>query len=275
MVTHALSRPEVTFAVQPVALFMHTPPAPLLVIKDLHAEVAGKPVLQGVDLQIYPGEVHVLLGGNGQGKSSLVHVLAGAPGYEVTRGELTFAGESLAELTPEERARKGLFLAFQQPVALPGVSTLAFLKAAVGSLCKARGEAAPPIPELLARVRAGLQAVGLPESFLHRSIHEGFSGGEKRRMELLLWWLLSPALALLDEIDSGLDVDALKQCGAELARRRQPASSLLLITHYPRLFAYVKPDKVHVMQAGRIIASGGPELADRIMAEGFGEAAEQ
>lgn len=243
---------------------------PLLSVHDLHASVDGKPVLAGVDLHIHPGEVVALMGTNGSGKSTLAQVLAGRDLYQVSAGSVQFDGSDLLALPPDERARRGLFLAFQYPVEIPGVSNIYLLKAAVNARRKQLGQPELDAIEFLQLIKKQLRALGMDESFLHRGVNEGFSGGEKKRNEMLQMALLEPRLAILDETDSGLDVDALKTVADQVNAMRSPERAFLLITHYERLLELIVPDRVLVLLAGRIVASGSAELAQRIAAEGYG-----
>ena len=246
----------------------------MLKINDLHAEVDGKPILKGLTLRINAGEVHAIMGPNGAGKSTLSYVLAGRPGYDVTEGLATFGEQDLLALAPHERAAAGLFLGFQYPVEIPGVSNLQFLREALNAQRKGRGE--PPLSgaEFLKLARAQANALGLDPEMLKRPVNVGFSGGEKKRAEMVQMGILDPTLAILDETDSGLDIDALKAVGAGINTiMRKPDKAVLLITHYQRLLDYVKPDFVHVLAAGRIVRSGGPELALELEREGYREIA--
>ncbi len=245
----------------------------MLEIKNLHATVAGKPILNGLDLTIDAGEVHAIMGPNGSGKSTLAHVLAGREGYEVTEGSVTFAGKDLLVLKPEERACEGVFLAFQYPVESPGVATMNFLKTAVNAVRKYRGQNELDALEFLKLVRAKRDAIGMSEDMLKRALNVGFSGGEKKRNEILQMALLEPKLAVLDETDSGLDIDALRIVAEGINALRSPERATLMITHYQRLLDYVQPDRVHVLAAGRIVRSGGKELALQLEKEGYGEIA--
>lgn len=244
----------------------------MLQIDDLHATVDGKPILKGLTLSINAGEVHAIMGPNGAGKSTLAYVLGGRPGYEVTGGSVTFAGQDLLALDPHERAAAGLFLGFQYPVEIPGVSNVQFLREAANSQRRVRGEEPLSGGEFLklAREKAGL--LGLDMEMLKRSVNVGFSGGEKKRAEMVHMGILDPMLAILDETDSGLDIDALKIVGAGInAIMRAPDKAVLLITHYQRLLDYVRPDFVHVLAGGRIVKSGGPDLALELEREGYAE----
>lgn len=246
----------------------------MLDIRNLHATVADKPILKGISLSVPAGEVHAIMGPNGSGKSTLGYVLSGRPGYEVTEGSATFDGKDLLALEPHERAATGLFLGFQYPVEIPGVSSLLFLRESLNSQRRSRGE-----PELsggefikLAREQAAL--LGMDVDMLKRPVNVGFSGGEKKRAEMVQMGIMNPKFAILDETDSGLDIDALRAVGAGINRiMRAPDKGVLLITHYQRLLDYVTPDKVHVLSAGRIVRSGGPELAHELEREGYAEAA--
>ncbi len=242
----------------------------MLVIDNLHTSVADKPILNGLSLTINAGEIHAIMGPNGAGKSTLAYVLGGRPGYEVTSGSVTFNGTDLLALAPHERAAAGLFLGFQYPVEIPGVSNVQFLREALNSQRKARGQAPLNGGEFLklARTQAGL--LKLDMDMLKRPVNVGFSGGEKKRAEMVHMGILDPMLAVLDETDSGLDIDALKIVGAGInSIMRKPDKAVLLITHYQRLLDYVKPDFVHVLAAGRIVRSGGAELAHELEREGY------
>jgi Fe-S cluster assembly ATP-binding protein len=245
----------------------------MLEIKNLHAIVDGKEILRGLDLTIGAGEVHAIMGPNGSGKSTLAHVLAGRDGYEVTDGSVIFEGKDLLALKPEERAREGIFLAFQYPVEIPGVATMNFLKMAVNSVRKHRGQNELDAMEFLKLVRSKRDAIGVGEEMLKRALNVGFSGGEKKRNEILQMALLEPRLAVLDETDSGLDIDALRIVADGINALRGPERAILMITHYQRLLDYVQPDFVHVLAGGRIVRSGGKELAVLLEKEGYGEIA--
>ena len=242
---------------------------PLLEIDELHVRVEGREVLRGLSLCLQPGEVVALMGPNGSGKSTLAHVLAGREGYEVVSGRILLEGEDLLAMSPEERARAGFFLAFQHPVELPGVGNLYFLRTALNAVRAARGE--PPVSagRFLKEARAAATELGLGEAMLHRSVNEGFSGGEKKRNEVLQMAMLQPRVAVLDEIDSGLDVDALRQVDRALERLRGPNRAQLLITHYPRLLHHVRPDRVLVFVGGRVVREGRADLAERLEREGY------
>ena len=242
----------------------------MLDIHNLHASVEGTPILNGVTLSVGAGEVHAIMGPNGAGKSTLAHVLAGRPGYDVTEGSVTFLGQDLLALEPHERAAAGLFLGFQYPVEIPGVSNLLFLRTALNAQRKARGEPEISGAEFLKLVRAESAALGLDVEMLKRPVNVGFSGGEKKRNEAFQLGILQPRFALLDETDSGLDIDALKVVADSINRFRAPDRGVLLITHYQRLLDHVRPDRVHILAAGRVVESGGPELALRLEAEGYG-----
>jgi Fe-S cluster assembly ATP-binding protein len=244
----------------------------MLQITDLHATVGDKPILKGLTLSLNAGEIHAIMGPNGAGKSTLSYVLGGRPGYEVTEGSVTFNGEDLLEMDPHERAAAGLFLGFQYPVEIPGVSNVQFLREALNAQRKARGEEPLSGGEFLKLARAQADAMGMDMEMLKRPVNVGFSGGEKKRNEMVQMGILGPALAILDETDSGLDIDALRVVGEGINRiMRKPEKAVLLITHYQRLLDYVQPDFVHVLVAGRIVKSGGPELARELEAEGYAE----
>lgn len=240
-----------------------------LVIKNLHAGVEGKEILKGIDLEIRKGEVHAVMGPNGAGKSTLSAVLAGRPDYKVTSGEIVFDGRNLLEMTPEERSWAGIFLSFQYPVEIPGVSITNFMKAAVNARRKARGEAELSPAGFLKLLREKMAMVQMKGEFARREVNVGFSGGEKKRNEIFQMAMLEPSLAILDETDSGLDVDALKIVADGVKALRSSENSFIVITHYQKLLEYIKPDVVHILKDGRIVKTGGPELADRIWAEGF------
>ncbi len=239
--------------------------APLFEIKDLHAEVEGKKVLQGVNLKVNRGEVHAIMGRNGTGKTTLAYTLMGHPKYMVTSGKIFLDGEDITEMKPEERARKRLFLAFQYPVAIPGVSVASFLRA---SLKAVRGHEIQPA-QFRTLIKEELKALQVPETFMTRSLNEGFSGGEKKRLETLQLRLLQPKMAVLDETDSGLDIDALKTVSENLENYRSADRGMLVITHYQRMLNYIKPDVVHVFGSGRILQSGGADLALKLEEQGY------
>ncbi len=242
----------------------------MLSIKNLHVEVDGKEILRGLDLEIGTGEVHAIMGPNGSGKSTLSYVLAGREGYEVTAGEVLFEGRNLLEMEPEERAWAGIFLAMQYPVELPGVNNMSFLRESVNAVRRARGEEELDAVSFMKRVREKAELVKLPDKLLKRSVNAGFSGGEKKRNEILQMALLEPKLTILDEIDSGLDIDALRVVAEGVNALRGPERSFLMITHYQRLLDYIEPDHIHVLAQGRIIRSGGKELALELEEKGYG-----
>ena len=241
----------------------------MLKIENLHASIAGKEILKGLSLEVNAGEVHAIMGPNGAGKSTLGNILAGRDGYEVTAGSITFDGKDLLELEPEERAAAGVFLAFQYPVEIPGVNNTYFLRAAFNAQRKARGEEELDSMQFLKRVREKLAVLHLKDELLHRGVNEGFSGGEKKRNEIFQMALLEPKLAILDETDSGLDIDALKAVADGVNAQRSSERAFLVITHYQRLLDYIKPDVVHVLANGRIVESGSPELALQLEAHGY------
>ncbi|MFT7286183.1 MAG: Fe-S cluster assembly ATP-binding protein [Halieaceae bacterium] len=241
----------------------------MLKIVDLHAQVDGKEILRGLSLEVGAGEVHAIMGPNGSGKSTLGHVLAGRPGYEATSGSVTFDGEDLLAMDTEERARSGLFLAFQYPVEIPGVSNMEFMKASVDALREHRGEAALDAVSFMKRARAAAVAADLAPEFLKRGVNEGFSGGEKKRNELIQMMLLEPRLCLMDETDSGLDIDALQVVSEGVNNMRSPDRAFVLITHYQRLLDFVEPDQVHVLSEGRIVRSGDKSLALQLEDQGY------
>jgi len=246
----------------------------MLEITNLRATVADKPILNGVSLDVPSGEVHAIMGPNGSGKSTLAYVLAGRPGYDVSEGGMTFEGRDLLTVEPHERAAAGLFLGFQYPVEIPGVSYLQFLREALNSQRRSRGEAELSGGEFIKLAREQASLLGMDAEMLKRPVNVGFSGGEKKRAEMVQMGIMSPRFAVLDETDSGLDIDALKSVGAGINRiMRAPDKGVLLITHYQRLLDYVEPDKVHVLYQGKIIRSGGPELAQELEREGYAEAA--
>ncbi|MEH6698155.1 MAG: Fe-S cluster assembly ATPase SufC [Brevundimonas sp.] len=249
----------------------------MLSISNLHVAVGDTPILKGLTLDVPAGEVHAIMGPNGAGKSTLGYAVSGRPGYEATEGSVTWRGEDLLDLDPAERAAKGVFLSFQYPIEIPGVPALTFVRTALNAQKRARGEAEVSAPEFLKQVKAASKALKMDFDMLKRPLNVGFSGGEKKRMEILQMALLEPSLLILDETDSGLDIDALRIVADGVNALRGPERSMLVITHYQRLLDYIKPDKVHVLAAGRIVASGGPELAHQLEAEGYdryvGEAA--
>ncbi len=242
----------------------------MISIRNLQAAVEGKEILRGLNLEIGPGEVHAIMGPNGSGKSTLSNVLAGRENYLVTGGEVRFEGRDLLALAPEERAREGIFLAFQYPVEIPGVSNVYLLKAAVNAVRKHRGLPELDAMDFLTLVKQKMQSVEMNPEFLYRSVNEGFSGGEKKRNEILQMTLLEPKFAILDETDSGLDIDALKIVADGVNRLRNKERSMLVITHYQRLLDYIVPDFVHVLSGGRIVKSGGKELALELEEKGYG-----
>ncbi|MBU6478782.1 MAG: Fe-S cluster assembly ATPase SufC [Xanthomonadaceae bacterium] len=241
----------------------------MLTIHNLHARIAGKEILKGLSLEVEPGEVHAIMGPNGAGKSTLGNVLAGRPGYEVTQGSVLFDGKNLLELEPEARAAAGLFLAFQYPVEIPGVNNTYFLRAALNAQRKARGEQELDSMQFLKLVREKVKEMGMTPELLNRAVNEGFSGGEKKRNEVFQMALLEPRLAVLDETDSGLDIDALKRVAAGVNSLRSPQRAFLVITHYQRLLDYIVPDFVHVLADGRIVESGDAQLARELEAHGY------
>ncbi|WP_424812365.1 Fe-S cluster assembly ATPase SufC [Roseococcus sp. YIM B11640] len=245
----------------------------MLKIEGLTAEVDGKPILKGIDLEVPKGEIHAIMGPNGSGKSTLSYVLSGREGYEITAGSATYNGADLLSMEPEERAAAGLFLAFQYPVELPGVGNANFLRTAVNAVRKQRGEAEIDAMAFLKLARTKLKALQMSDDVLKRNVNVGFSGGEKKRNEVLQMALLEPTLAILDETDSGLDIDALKIVADGVNAMRGPNFSSLVITHYQRLLDYIVPDRVHVLMGGRIVKSGGPELALELEAEGYAKVA--
>ena len=242
----------------------------MLKITDLHAKVGDKAILKGLSLTVKPGEIHAIMGPNGSGKSTLSYVLAGRSGYEVTSGTVEYEGKNLLAMEPEIRAREGVFLAFQYPVEIPGVSNKYFLKAAYNAMRKHRGEPEMDAGAFLKFVKEKAKIVEMAPAFLNRSVNEGFSGGEKKRNEILQLAVLEPKLALLDETDSGLDIDALKIVAGGINKLRDPKRSVVLVTHYQRLLDYIVPDFVHVLSGGRIVKSGGKELAHQLEKEGYG-----
>jgi Fe-S cluster assembly ATP-binding protein len=242
----------------------------MLSVKGLKASVEGREILRGLDLEVGTGEVHAIMGPNGSGKSTLAHVLAGREGYQVTEGRVLLEGDDLLDLAPEERAWKGLFLAFQYPVELPGVNNTYFLKAALNAVRKARGEPEIDAVSFLRLMREKLKVLHLDDSLLKRAVNVGFSGGEKKRNEIFQMALLEPKLAVLDETDSGLDIDALRLVADGVNTLRSPDRSVVLVTHYQRLLDYIEPDRVHVLAHGRILRSGGKELALELEAKGYG-----
>ena len=241
----------------------------MLTIKNLYVRVEGQEILRGIDLEVASGEVHAIMGPNGSGKSTLTHVLAGHEGYEITQGAITYQGRDLLSMAPEERAREGIFLAFQYPVEIPGVNNVYLLKAALNAIRKHRGLAEVDAMEFLSLVKEKVKRVKMDEGLLSRAVNEGFSGGEKKRNEILQMTVLEPRLAILDETDSGLDIDALKSVAEGVNRLRHPDRAFILVTHYQRLLNYIIPDRVHVLVGGRIIKSGGRELALELEERGY------
>ncbi len=242
----------------------------MLSIRNLQVAIEGRTILKGIDLDVKPGEVHAIMGPNGSGKSTLAQVLAGRESYQVTAGEVRYEGRDLLALAPEERAREGLFLAFQYPVEIPGVSNVYLLKAALNARRKHQGLPELDAMDFLALVKEKLKLVEMDQEFLYRPVNEGFSGGEKKRNEILQMALLEPKLAILDETDSGLDIDALKIVSKGVNALRSPERAIIVITHYQRLLNYIVPDHVHVLSHGRIAKSGGAELAHELEAKGYG-----
>jgi Fe-S cluster assembly ATP-binding protein len=241
----------------------------MLEIRNLHARAGDKDILRGLDLTVQAGEVHAIMGPNGSGKSTLSHVLAGRPGYEVTDGTVLYRGQDLLALSPEERAREGVFLAFQYPVEIPGVSNIYFLKAALNALRAHRGEAELDAVEFLALVKERAKIVDMDQELVKRPVNEGFSGGEKKRNEIFQMAVLEPSLAVLDETDSGLDIDALRIVAAGVNRLRGPERAMVVVTHYQRLLEHIVPDFVHVLVDGRIVRSGGKDMARELEEKGY------
>jgi Fe-S cluster assembly ATP-binding protein len=241
----------------------------MLKITNLHASVAGKPILKGLDLEVKAGEVHAIMGPNGAGKSTLGYVLAGREGYVITAGEILYQGRNLLELAPEQRACAGIFLAFQYPVEIPGVNNTYFLRAALNAQRKYRNQPELDSMEFLRLVREKLEILHISDDLMHRAVNEGFSGGEKKRNEIFQMAVLEPSLAVLDETDSGLDIDALKLVAEGVNRLRSPQRSMIVVTHYQRLLDHIVPDVVHVLADGRIVASGGADLAIKLEEQGY------
>jgi Fe-S cluster assembly ATP-binding protein len=244
---------------------------PLLEIRNLQAEIGGRKILNGLDLTVNAGEIHAIMGPNGAGKSTLSYVLAGKPGYEITGGEVLFKGKELLAMSPDERAAKGVFLAFQYPLEIPGVATLTFLRTALNAQRRKRGEEELSSPDLLKRVREIAKKLGIDAEMLRRPLNVGFSGGEKKRNETLQMALLEPLLCVLDETDSGLDIDALKIVANGVNQLRSSERGMIVITHYQRLLDYIVPDVVHVLSAGRIVRTGAKELALELEATGYAQ----
>src|SRR5262245_7610280 len=248
---------------------MRTNEVPMLEVKNLHVEVDGKQILKGLNLTVNKGEVHAIMGPNGSGKSTLSYVMAGKPGYEATQGEILLDGENILEMEPDERAAKGLFLAFQYPLEIPGVATMTFLRTALNAQRKARGQAELSTPEFMKLVRDAAAKLEINQDMLRRGVNVGFSGGEKKRNEILQMALLAPRLCVLDETDSGLDIDALKVVADGVNRLRSRDRAMVVITHYQRLLDHIVPDVVHVLSRGRIVKTGGKELALELEAKGY------
>jgi Fe-S cluster assembly ATP-binding protein len=248
---------------------------PMLEIKNLSVEVDGRKILSGLDLAVNAGEVHAIMGPNGSGKSTLAYVLAGKADYAVTEGEVLFDGEDMLAMEPDERAAKGLFLAFQYPLEIPGVATMTFLRTALNAQRRRRGETELSTPEFMKRVREAAGKLGIDQEMLRRGVNVGFSGGEKKRNEILQMALLEPRLAVLDETDSGLDIDALRIVADGVNRLRSPQRAMVVITHYQRLLNYIVPDVVHVLSKGRIVKTGGKELALELEARGYAQFQEE
>lgn len=242
---------------------------PMLEVKNLHVDVADRKILQGFDLKVNAGEVHAIMGPNGSGKSTLSYVLAGRDGYAVADGSVKFDGEDLLAMPPEERAAKGLFLAFQYPIEIPGVTTMTFLRTAVNAVRKQRGEAELSTPDFLRLVRDKAKDLNIDQEMLKRAVNVGFSGGEKKRNEILQMALLEPKLCVLDETDSGLDIDALKVVADGVNALRSPKRAMIVITHYQRLLDHIVPDVVHIMAKGKIVRTGGPDLAKKLEEQGY------
>src|SRR6188768_383001 len=243
----------------------------MLEVKNLHVTVDGREILKGLDLAVNKGEVHAIMGPNGSGKSTLAYVMAGKPGYEATKGEILLDGENVLEMESDERAAKGVFLAFQYPIEIPGVATMTFLRTALNAQRKKRGEAELTTPDFMKRVREQAGKLAINMDMLRRGVNVGFSGGEKKRNEILQMALLEPRLAVLDETDSGLDIDALKIVADGVNRLRSPERGFVVITHYQRLLDYIVPDIVHVLSKGRIVKTGGKELAHELEASGYAQ----
>ncbi|HEY0439571.1 MAG TPA: Fe-S cluster assembly ATPase SufC [Xanthobacteraceae bacterium] len=244
---------------------------PLLQVKDLHVEIDGKKILNGLDLTVDRGQVHAIMGPNGSGKSTLAYVLAGKEDYEVTAGEVLLDGENILEMPVDERAAKGLFLAFQYPMEIPGVASMTFLRTAINAQRRARGEPELSTPEFMKKVRETAKQLHIDQDMLRRGVNVGFSGGEKKRNEILQMAMLEPRLAVLDETDSGLDIDALKVVSDGVNALRSPDRSMIVITHYQRLLNYIVPDVVHVLSKGRVVRTGGKELALQLEEHGYAE----
>ena len=241
----------------------------MLEIKNLHATAEGQEILRGINLTVNPGEIHAIMGPNGSGKSTLAQVLAGHPAYEVTKGSVKFDGQDLLDMAPEERACAGMFLAFQYPVAIRGITNAYFLRSAVNAVRKKRGEEEMDVLDFLEVLEQKLEAIGWDDSLMNRPVNDGFSGGEKKRNEILQMAILEPKLAVLDETDSGLDIDALKIVADAVNKLRKPDNATVVVTHYQRLLDYIVPDRVHVLAGGRIVKSGGKELALELEERGY------
>lgn len=241
----------------------------MIEIKKLHVDVDGKEILKGINLSVKSGELHAIMGRNASGKSTLSNAIAGRENYQVTKGEILFNGENIVDWAPEKRACEGIFLAFQHPTVIPGVNNMTFLQAAVNSVRKYRKEEEYDAFDFLALIKEKLQTIGLDERFIHRAVNEGFSGGEKKRNEVLQMMMLEPKLAILDEMDSGLDIDAMKIVAEALNSCRNSERSFILITHYQRMLNYIKPDFVHVLMDGQIVKSGGAELSQELEEKGY------
>jgi len=254
-----------TFAIHEERYYLNN----MLKIKDLHATIGGKEILKGLNLQIQAGEIHAIMGPNGSGKSTLSAVLVGNPAFEVTKGEISFKGQNLLELTPEERSCRGIFLSFQYPVEIPGVSMVNFMRTAVNEHRKRKGEIPLTAGEFLKMMREKQSIVELDKNLVNRSVNEGFSGGEKKRNEIFQMAMLDPELAILDETDSGLDIDALRVVAHGVNQLKRSDNAIIVITHYQRLLDYIRPDTVHVLYDGRIIRTGGPELALELEEKGY------
>jgi Fe-S cluster assembly ATP-binding protein len=244
---------------------------PLLEVKNLQVRVEEREILHGLSLVVNKGEVHAIMGPNGSGKSTLSHVIAGKPGYQVTGGEVLFNGEDLLAMSPDQRSAKGVFLAFQYPVEIPGVATMTFLRTALNAQRKARGESEYSTPDFLKKVRSVAASLNIPQDMLRRGVNVGFSGGEKKRNEILQMALFEPSLCILDEMDSGLDIDALRVAADGVNALRSPDRAMVVITHYQRLLNYIVPDFVHVMSKGKVVKSGGKELALELEASGYAQ----
>ena len=243
----------------------------MLSIRNLHVSIKGKEILKGINLEVNPGEVHAIMGPNGTGKSTLAYVISGRDGYDVTDGEIIFKGRNILDLSTEERACEGLFLGFQYPVEIPGVSITNFLRTAINEQRKYKGLDPVPAPEFLAKMEEKKQLLELQDKLASRSVNEGFSGGEKKKNEIFQMAMLEPSLAILDETDSGLDIDALRIVATGVNKLRRPDNSTIVITHYQRLLDHITPDVVHIMADGRIVATGGPELALEVERNGYGD----